>query len=138
MRANGRTIDSPSSIQPYISQRRSYLLGLITTNVPANFAITLNGGGDFSTNRNLVTLTGTASIDVRSVTINGVVYPLTWTSVSNWTAQVALSGGVNALAAQGLHAPRNPDNRGGGQQNVDYTGAVRIAGDELGTNETTD
>ncbi|PYJ97404.1 MAG: hypothetical protein DME23_15695, partial [Verrucomicrobia bacterium] len=135
MRANGRMIDSPSSIQTYISQRRSYLLGLITTNVPANFAITLNGGGDFDTNRNLITLTGTASIDVRSVTINGVVYPLTWTSVSNWTAQVALSGGVNALAVQGFDAQGNPVNGAAATINVNYTGAVELPEDKLVINE---
>jgi len=54
MIANGRTIDSPASIQSFISQRRSYLLGLITANVSANFSIRLNNGADFSTNRNLI------------------------------------------------------------------------------------
>src|SRR5262249_414790 len=68
MVANGRTIESPSSIQSYISQRRSYLLGLITTNASANFSITLNNGADFSTNRNLIALTGTAPIGVRILT----------------------------------------------------------------------
>src|SRR5213594_1527728 len=107
MVANGRTIDNPSTIKTYISQRRSYLLGLITTNVSAGFAITSNGGADFSTNRNLISLTGTAPIDARFITINGVVYPVTWTSVSNWTAQVTLSGGTNALTVQGLDAHGN-------------------------------
>ncbi|MGH7490588.1 MAG: lamin tail domain-containing protein, partial [bacterium] len=135
MVANGRTIDNPSSIQSYLSQRRNYLLGLITTNVPANFAITLNGGGDLSTNRNLIALTGTAQIDVRTITINGAVYPVTWTSVSNWTAQVALAGGTNALTIQGLDAQGNPVSGASTAINVNYTGAVEPSQDKLVINE---
>src|SRR5206468_10016383 len=132
---NLRAIDNPSSIKNYISQRRSYLLGLITTNMPANFAITLNGGADFSTDRNLITLTGTAPIDARSITINGVVYPVTWISVSNWTAQVALSGGNNALTLQGLDAHGNPVGGASATINVNYTGAVELPQDKLVINE---
>jgi len=135
MVANGRTIDNPSSIQSYLSQRRNYLLGLITTNVPANFAITLNSGGDLSTNRNLIALTGTAQIDVRTITINGAVYPVFWTSVSNWTAFVALAGGPNTLTVQGLDAQGNPLSGASSAINVNYTGAVEQPQDKLVINE---
>src|SRR6059058_1451641 len=104
MIASGRTIDNPAGIKTCLSQRRSYLLGLITSNVPSSFAITLNGGADFSTNKNLVTLTGTAPIDVRAITINGVSYPVTWTAVTRWSMAVALSAGTNTLVVHGLDA----------------------------------
>src|SRR3989442_13860553 len=135
MVANGRTIESPSSIQSYISQRRTYLLGLITTNVPANFSITLNNGADFGTNRNLIALTGTAPIGVRTITINGVSFPVTWTSVSNWTAQVALAGANNALTVQGLNAQGSPVNGATATINVNYAGAVESPQDKLVINE---
>src|SRR3989442_2306763 len=135
MVANGRTIDSPSSIQSYISQRRTYLLGLISTNVPGGFSITLNNGADFSTNRNLITLTGTAPIAVRTLTINGVPYPLTWTSLSNRTAQAALAGANNALVIQGLDAPGNPVSGASVTIHVNYTGAVESPLDKLIINE---
>src|SRR5256885_5511151 len=124
MVANGRTIDNPSPIKAYISQRRNYLLGLILTSVSSSFSITLNGGADFSTNRNLIALTGTAPIDARSIAINGAVYPVTWTSVSNWTAQVTLSGGTNALTVQGLDAQGNLVGGAGVTIKVNYTGVV--------------
>jgi hypothetical protein len=135
MVANGRTIDNPSAIKTYISQRRNYLLGLITTNATANFAITLNGGADFTATRNLITLTGTAPIDVRSITINGVVYPVTWISVSGWAASVVLSGGTNALAVQGLDARGNVISNATASINVNYPGPVEQPQDKLVINE---
>jgi hypothetical protein len=135
MIASGRSIESPSSIQTYISQRRSYLLSLIATNVPANFSITLNNGADFSTNRNLITLTGTAPIGVRTITINGVTFPVAWTSVSNWTAPVALVGAINALTVRGLDARGNPVSGASATINVNYTGAIEAPQDKLVINE---
>ena len=135
MFASGRTIESPASIQSYISQRRSHLLGLITTNVPANFSIRLNNGTDFSTNRNLIALTGTAPIGVRTITINGVAFPVTWTSVSNWTAQVALASAINSLTVRGLDAQGNPASGATATINVNYTGVVESPQDKLIINE---
>src|SRR5437660_10530431 len=103
MVANGRTVDRPSSIQSYISQRRSYLLALITSNVPGGFSITLNNGADFSTNRNLIALTGTAPIGVRILTINGVAFPSPWTSCPTWTAQSASAAANIAVLIKGLN-----------------------------------
>ncbi|HUL51167.1 MAG TPA: lamin tail domain-containing protein, partial [Candidatus Nitrosotalea sp.] len=135
MVANGRTIDNPSAIQSYISQRRNYLLGLITTNVTSNFSITSNNGSDFSTGLDLVSLTGTAPINVRAITINGVFYPVTWTSVSNWTAQVVLSAGTNVLTVQGWDAQGNLIGGASATINVNYTGSVELPQDKLVINE---
>jgi hypothetical protein len=135
MIANGRTVDSPSGIKSYIAQRRTYLLGLITTNASANFAITLNNGADLTTNRNLINLTGTAPLDVRSITINGVAFPLTWTSISNWTAQVALSAAANSLAVQGWDARGNAIGAAFAAINVNYTGTIESPQDKLLINE---
>jgi len=135
MIANGRTVDNPSGIKSYISQRRNHLLGLITTNVPANFAITLNGGAGFSTNRNLISVTGTAPIDARFITINGFLVPVTWTTVSNWTAAVALTGGNNTLTIRGLDANGNVIGGGAATINVNYTGSVELPQAKLVINE---
>src|SRR5206468_2834829 len=72
---------------------------------------------------------------VRSLTINGVAYPLTWTSVSNWTAQVALAGANNALLIQGLDANGNPVSGASGTINLNYTGTVEVPEDKLVINE---
>src|SRR5439155_12347324 len=86
-------------------------------------------------NRNLIALTGTAPIAVRTLTINRVAHPLTWTSVSNWTAQVALAGANNALTVQGLDAQGNPVGGATATIHVNYTGAVESPQDKLVINE---
>ena len=40
---------------------------------------------------NLLTLTGNAPIQVQSFLINGVAYPVTWNSFSNWTIRLPIS-----------------------------------------------
>jgi hypothetical protein len=46
---------------------------------------------------NLVTLSGTAPVQVQSFTINGVGYPVTWTSIAHWTVSLPVSSPTNAL-----------------------------------------
>ncbi len=133
--ANALSIENPSAIKSYISQRQSYLLSLIASNVPAAFSLKLNNGADFSTNRNWIALTGTAPIGVRSIAINGAAFPVTWTSVSNWMARLALAPGTNLLAVQGLDASGNPLSGAGATMSVNYTGAVELPQDKLLFNE---
>jgi len=135
MVANGRTVESPAAMKSYVSQRRTYLLNLIARSVPAAFSITLNNSAGFSTNHNLIGLTGTAPIDVRTITLNGVAFPVTWTSVSNWTMQVALSAGDNALKVQGWNASSNLATGASATLNVNYNGLVELPQDKLIFNE---
>ncbi len=77
----------------------------INTAVPnVAFAITTSGGNNFSTSNNVVTFAGTAPLSVRTIEINGVNYPITWTSTTAWSLQLPLLAGVNALAVQGVSA----------------------------------
>ena len=135
MIANGVSIESPTAIKNYLSSRRSHILGLIAANVPASFALTLNSGADFSTNRNLVTLTGTAPIDARALTVNGVAGRPIWTSVTNWSVTVALTGGTNTLTVQGWDRNGQAIAGASDQIQVNYTGPVEPPEDRLVINE---
>lgn len=135
MTANGLTIDDPTFIKTYINQRRTNILNLIVTNCPAAFGITLNHGAPFTTNRNLIALTGTAPIDVRTITINGVAYPVTWSTLSNWTAQVYLSSGTNLLTVQGWGSLSNQVAGANVTFTVNYTGPAELPQDKLVFNE---
>ncbi len=98
----GLAIDSPASIESFISQRRTYILGLLAPNLTAPFAITSGGGRDFATNKSSITLTGTAPIGVRMLLVNGLAWPVHWTTVTNWSATVALAAGDNVFVIRGL------------------------------------
>jgi hypothetical protein len=89
-----------SSILTYIGQRASFVAGQLPTN--AVFAINSNGGNNFTTTNGALVLAGTAPLNVKFIEVNGVSYPLTWTSVTNWTLNVPLFAGVNSLAVQGV------------------------------------
>ncbi len=82
----------------YIGNRSSYVLSQLPTAMA--FAITSNGGNDFTTNNNLVTLTGTAPIQVEYIEVNGIRYALTWTSTTAWSLSVPVGAGTNTLSLQ--------------------------------------
>src|SRR6185503_14338884 len=75
----------------------------VLNQLPTNttFAITSNSGNDFGTSNSTIVITGTAPIQVKTIEVNGVPYPVTWTSATNWTVAVPLGGGTNLLALQG-------------------------------------
>jgi hypothetical protein len=89
-----------SAISTYINDRANFVLSQLPMQIP--FAITSNGGSDFATNNNLVVLSGTAPIQVKTIEVNGISYALTWTTVTNWTLRVPIGTGNNLLTVQGI------------------------------------
>ena len=76
------------------------MLSQLPTNT--TFAISSNSGNDFGTSNSTIIIAGTAPIQVKSIEVNGVTYPATWTSTTNWTLAVPLVGGINLLSLQGI------------------------------------
>ena len=74
-----------ASLKTYISARRAFLQTQLAT-VAAPFAV--DGPPIFSTANNLVVLTGTAPVGVKNITLNGVVYPVTWTSATGFVMRI--------------------------------------------------
>jgi hypothetical protein len=56
-------------------------------------------------------VTGTAPVNVDTVWINGVAYPLTWTTLTNWIVTVPLVNGTNNLGVVGVDQQRPADCR---------------------------
>jgi hypothetical protein len=99
--ANGISLANPAGIKSYVQQRRDYLISRLNT-VNAPFAITSNNGNNFTSAKTFVSLAGTAPIDVKTIEVNGVAYPVTWTGLTAWTLGVPLAPGNNNLAVTGL------------------------------------
>ena len=87
-----------SGISGYIGSRSGYALTQLPAVIP--FAITTNGGVDFTTAANSVTLTGTGWSDVYSITRAGQPQPLAilWTGSTAWSAAIPLVAGANVLS----------------------------------------
>ncbi len=94
---NGVSVASPQSIINFISARRTYLQGILPS---ADFAV--DGSPSFSVSSNSVVLTGTAPLQVADILVNGVGYPLDWTSVTAWSMTVPLLPGTNNLSIAGV------------------------------------
>ncbi|MDB6032452.1 MAG: CotH protein [Verrucomicrobiales bacterium] len=84
----------------YIGARASFVLSQLPT--ATAFALTSNGGNDFTVTNNLVQLTGTAPIRVEFIEINGIRYPITWTSTTAWSIFVPVDAGTNLLSLQAI------------------------------------
>ncbi len=84
----------------YIQQRAAYVRSFMP--LTTSFTILNNGGKNFSTTNSPVALFGTAPLSVYKIEVNGVVRPVTWTSLTNWTLDVPLAAYANFLALQGI------------------------------------
>ena len=84
----------------YLQQRADFIRLRLPLTTP--FAITSNGGKGFATTNNPLTLAGTAPLTVQAIAVNGLTYPITWTSLTSWTLTVPLAAYTNRLVAQGI------------------------------------
>ena len=133
---NGITgLGDTSSINSYINARRTYILGQINSQDTDTFAITSNGGGNFTTASPVVTLSGTAPFAVATIGINGVSYAVEWIGFNAWRIDYPLGAGVNALEITG-------HDRDGGLVagatdtiSVTFSGGIQLPEDYLVINE---
>jgi hypothetical protein len=96
---DGQNLAAPTAVKTWFSVRRTFLVNQLAA-VASPFTITSNGGNDFTANSNVVTLTGTAPIEVKGLRVNGAEYLVTWTSVSNWSLRLALPLGATSFAVE--------------------------------------
>ncbi len=131
--SEGIALDPAAGMKSYVVTRRSTILTDIAANATAPMAITLNAGANFSTNRNLIQITGTAPVGVKDIRINGVAQNVTWTGVNTWTLFFTLNSGANALNITG--EDRNNVTFTNDTINITYTGPAETPQDKLVINE---
>ncbi|HWN95343.1 MAG TPA: lamin tail domain-containing protein, partial [Methylomirabilota bacterium] len=89
-----------SGLLTTIGARVPYVVGQINA-AGGNAAFAVNGASPIVTGSNLVTLTGTAPVTMKTITINGVEYPITWTTISAWTITFPVSSPTNDIVVEG-------------------------------------
>jgi hypothetical protein len=75
-------------------------------------------------NNNLATISGTAPLAVKTLWFNGVAYPLTWPTVTGWTATIPLQPGANLLSVQGVDLQGRPVSGASATVTATFTGAA--------------
>lgn len=136
LRANGVTVADPRPIKSWVAQRRAYLANRVAGMDVKDFAITSNGGNDWTTGQLQVTLSGTAPIAIKTIELNGAVMPVTWTSATSWSALVALGGRTNVLTLVGYDSRGAPVAGASDAVRIIYTGTeLPAAADQVVINE---
>ena len=97
--ANGLSVENPStSIKSWITSARTSIASQIATENAGAFSL----NSSVIVNNNLATLTGTAPVNVRTLLINGIEYPVTWNSVTGFQVSVPLQTGSNGFSVVGV------------------------------------
>jgi regulation of enolase protein 1 (concanavalin A-like superfamily) len=133
-KAVGLPIPQPTSIKSYVSSRRAALLNMVAR-YDSNFKLTGNTATDFTTNLNWFTLTGEAPLTAETIEINGVAYPVTWTSTTSWTLRVSLNARESNFIIRALDANGSPLPGSVAVLTVNYTGTVEKPDGQVVINE---
>ena len=123
--ANGIGIVSPFiasgayglSITQWIDQRRTFIQTQLDA-VAASFAIT--SPASVTVTVPSVTITGTAPVNVQTLTVNGVELPVVWSSVTAWSITLVPAAGTHLYVVAALDY--NGAQVGTGTVNVTFTG----------------
>ncbi|MDB6134646.1 MAG: hypothetical protein JWM59_2889 [Verrucomicrobiales bacterium] len=88
----------------YINSRRNYLMAAARLPAAVPFAITTNGGADFTVDTPSATLAGTGWINVRTFrrADTGEILDAVWTTDKAWQLTLPLKAGANLLTLQAL------------------------------------
>ncbi len=128
--ANGLSgsVNSPQAVKAWIASARSSILSQVAAVDAAAF--TVDGPASFTTNRNVVTLTGAAPVEIKTIKVNGVEWPVSWPDVADWRILLPIQSGTNTLQVQGFDVYGQPVAGAGTSLNVVYAGQ---AADPQGT-----
>jgi hypothetical protein len=100
-RSAGHSLAAPTAVKSWIAQRRAYLVDQLDGLV-APFAVTTPARSPFTAVRPQVTLSGTAPVEVHSITVNGIPARLTWVGLHQWTLETTLRSGTHVVRIEGL------------------------------------
>ena len=103
--ANGLSVEDPrANIEPWLAQAQGSIASqLAAVNAP-NFSV----NSSVTISNNAAYVTGTAPVNVTTVWINGVAYPITWTTLTTWATTVPLNTGTNQLNIAGIDQTGQP------------------------------
>jgi hypothetical protein len=91
----------------YIQQRSDYIRGVIAS-AGGHIAFRVNATNVTVSSGNLATLSGSAPVNVKTITVNGVEWPVTWTGLTSWTVRVPVTEAISVLRVTGLDLRGNP------------------------------
>ncbi len=129
---NGLNPEDPAqNIEPWLSQAAASIGSQLFAVNAADFSVNTN----VAVSNNVAYVSGQAPVNVDTVWINGVAYPITWTSLAGWTVAVPLTNGANQLIITGVDRSGQPIAGAGGQVSVNYNTALPSPVGQIAINE---
>ncbi|HEX3717620.1 MAG TPA: lamin tail domain-containing protein [Verrucomicrobiae bacterium] len=120
---NGLSPENPNlNIFPWISQAQASIIAQLAAVNATNFAVSPT----VSISNDVAYISGTAPVNVDTMLFNGVAWPVTWTTLTNWTVAVPLLAGANQLAIQAVGVNGQPISGDTGAVTANYPGATPL------------
>ncbi|MGV3774792.1 MAG: lamin tail domain-containing protein, partial [Verrucomicrobiales bacterium] len=132
---NGANLSTPTQVKAYAADRRNYIMSQLRNANTANFAITSNGGTDFTSASASTQISGTAPFEVAFIEVNGISFPIAWTGMNNWRITVPLGAATNVLLIVAKDSRGNVVTNGSKTITAKYTGTPPQPQDYVVINE---
>lgn len=128
--AAGVSASAPTAIKTWVRSRIGFL-NTVLADQAATFTAKLDNLPTGSSPLNLITVSGTAPLAVRTILLNGVPQPVEWTSETDWVLPVVLAAGSNTLRFEGRNAAGEIHPGANRQLTVRFTGTAESAADKI-------
>jgi len=103
--ANGLTVENPAgALLPWLDTAQASIGAQLAAVDASSFSVTTPP----VVSNNVAYVSGWAPVAVQTIWINGAPFPITWTSLTNWTIAVPLQPGANQLTVTGVDRQGNP------------------------------
>jgi hypothetical protein len=122
--ANGVNVPAGNvtTLKNWIRDARVGISNAVAQRDATNLVVT--GTNLITTSSNWVVLRGLAGVEMKSLRINGVEYPLTWLTARNWALNLVVNEPTTVFDFQGYDLKGNPLPGFSARVTVNYTGAV--------------
>jgi hypothetical protein len=117
--ANGINAENPAAMKTWMSQAHDSIASQIAAENATGFAV-----NSAVVSNDVALVSGVAPVNVNTVWFNGIEYPITWISVSNWTAVVPLQPGTNQFSVVGADIHGQPISGDSANLSVVYNGTL--------------
>ena len=102
--ASGLTVEPPDNIKSWLTQAQSSIAAQAVVENAAGFVV----DPTVIVTNDVAVVTGTAPFLIKSVLLNGISWPLTWTTATNWMVNVPLRQGSNFFNILGVDIHSQP------------------------------
>lgn len=106
LNASGGATSYTGSLKNWVATARTGILTQVAAQDVSSFALT--SPSSVTSSSNTITITGSAPVEMATMTINGVAYPVTWISATSWTVDVVANASPTTFVLQGLDVNGNP------------------------------